>query len=175
MDDASVITRVRSGDREAFRVLVERYQSALLALLRSLMPGIHDREDAAQESFLAAFDNLDRFDETRGSFRAWLFRIARNRALNELKRRRPEPHPAAVESAASAGRPADRGDFPELDRALASLPTALRSAFVLAEIHGLTYEEVALIEQAPLGTVKSRIHRARERLRAALARVEGRR
>jgi RNA polymerase sigma-70 factor (ECF subfamily) len=170
MDDLRVIERVRSGDREAFRVLVERHAPVVFALLRQILPGAHDREDAAQDAFLTAFAKLDRYDAARGTFRAWLLTIARNRALNARKRRTPEPSATAAERAVAPER--DDGAFESLDRALAGLPESLRSTFVLAEIHELPYEEVSGIEGVPIGTVKSRVHRARERLRTALSRAE---
>ncbi len=175
-DDADdrIASRVLAGDGAAFRTLVERHQAAVFGLLSAILPRAPDREDVAQEAFLAAWRRLDTFDPARGSFAGWLLVIARNRALNALRRRGSGgPAPLADRPAPPApagGAPAPDVDaIRRLDEALASLSPERRTAFVLSEVHGLPLAEVARIEDVPLGTVKSRVARAREDLRAALA------
>src|SRR2546430_125665 len=85
-DDERAIGRVRSGDREAFRSLVERHQSSVCATVRALMPRYADCEDVAQEAFLAAFRHLATFDSSKGTFRTWLLAITRNQCRNVLTR-----------------------------------------------------------------------------------------
>ena len=175
-DDADdrIASRVLAGDGAAFRTLVERHQAAVFGLLSAILPRAPDREDVAQEAFLAAWRRLDTFDPARGSFAGWLLVIARNRALNALRRRgsggpaplADRPAPPATEGGAPAP---DVDALRRLDEALASLSPERRTAFVLSEVHGLPLAEVARIEDVPLGTVKSRVARAREDLRAALA------
>ena len=175
-DDADdrIASRVLAGDGAAFRTLVERHQAAVFGLLSAILPRAPDREDVAQEAFLAAWRRLDTFDPARGSFAGWLLVIARNRALNALRRRgsggpaplAERPEPPATEGGAP---PPGGGAVGDLDEALASLSPERRTAFVLSEVHGLPLAEVARIEDVPLGTVKSRVARAREDLRAALA------
>ena len=170
-DDADAIRRVLAGDVESFRGIVERYQRPLWALVRNLTPPGTDREGLAQEVFLAAFRSLASFDPKRSAFATWLFTIARNRCRNELARRRPVASaelpdvldPRSPERAAS-----EAELFRQFDAALAELPFEQRCAFVLAELQGLTYEEVGRIEGIGVGTVKSRVARAREKLRALL-------
>jgi RNA polymerase sigma-70 factor, ECF subfamily len=170
-DDREAIRRVLSGDAEAFRGLVERYQGPLFALLGNLLPGAGEVEDLAQETFLAAFVHLRAFDPARSAFATWLFAIARNKCLNALKRRRPAPGPPPE--------PADRRTpqavacdaevARRLDEGLAALPFEQRAAFVLAEVHELSLAEVGRIEGVCVGTVKSRLSRAKAKLRALLA------
>ncbi len=158
-------------DVTAFRQIVERHQAGVFALLRNLGLDGHACEDVAQEAFLAAWEQRDRFDPRRGSFRAWLYAIARNRALNQMRKKRPlslaAPPDVGWEAPAT---PRDDAAFATLDRALAALPMEQRAAFVLAEILGLSHGEVAVVERVPIGTVKSRVARAREKLRAAVGR-----
>jgi RNA polymerase sigma-70 factor (ECF subfamily) len=169
-DDPAIVRRVLGGDAHAFRVLVERHQGRVLGFLGALLPGAPDREDVAQEAFVAAWRRLATFDPARGTFLAWLLRIARNGALNSLRRRRPSGGVAAPEPSSPVdAREVDPDPARRLDRALLRLPPEQRSALLLAEVYGLSLAEVAEVEDVPLGTVKSRIGRALERLRASLA------
>jgi len=173
-DDLDAIQRVLADDVESFRRLVDRYQRPLLTLVRNLAPRDADHEGVAQEVFLAAFRSLASFDPKRSAFSTWLFTIARNRCRNELARRRPIAGVELPESVDlhSPEREASEAElFRQLDAALDDLPFDQRSAFVLAQLQGLSYEEVGRIEGVGVGTVKSRIARAREKLRCLLRHV----
>ena len=173
-DDLDAIRRVLADDVESFRSLVERYQRPILTLVRNLTPPHTDHEGVAQEVFLAAFRCLASFDPKRSAFSTWLFTIARNRCRNELARRRPVAGVELPESVdlRSPEREASEAElFRQLDAALDALPFEQRSAFVLAQLQGLSYEEVGRIEGVGVGTVKSRIARAREKLRCLLRHV----
>ena len=170
-DDLEAIQRVLADDVESFRRLVERYQRPQLTLVRNLTPPDTDREGVAQDLFLAAFRSLASFEPRRAAFSTWLFTIARNRCRNELARRRPVAGVELPESVdlRSPEREASEAElFRQLDAALDALPFEQRSAFVLAHLQGLSYEEVGRIEGVGVGTVKSRIARAREKLRRLL-------
>jgi RNA polymerase sigma-70 factor, ECF subfamily len=171
MNDLQVIRCILTGDVEAFRFLVERYQRPLFCLIHNLTPATVDREGIAQDVFLAAYRNLASFDPSRAAFSTWLFTIARNRCRNELSRRRPvvsESIPEGIDLRSPDRDAAEAELFRQLDAALDALPFEQRTAFVLAELQGLTYDEISKIEGVGLGTVKSRISRAREKLRALL-------
>lgn len=174
MTDDQAITRVLQGDTESFRTLVERYERPLFGLIRNLIDDHHECEDIAQATLLTAYARLDTYEPTRAAFVTWLLTIARNKCLNALKKRRPitvailpEDRPAD----ADAQHRTESDVFRCLDAALARLPVQQKTAFVLAEIEGFSYADVACIEKVQLGTVKSRIHRARATLRLALNRM----
>jgi RNA polymerase sigma-70 factor (ECF subfamily) len=145
-----------------------------LALIRNLTPPGADHEGVAQDVFLAVFRSLGSFDPRQSAFSTWLFTIARNRCRNELARRLPVAaaelpdviDPRSPESAAT-----EAELLRQLDKALATLPFEQSSAFVLSQLQGLSYEEVGRIENVSVGTVKSRIARAREKLRDLLPKI----
>jgi RNA polymerase sigma-70 factor (ECF subfamily) len=168
-DDLPAIQRVLGGDVDAFRVLVERYERPLFSLVGNLLPDANDRDDVAQEVFWAAYLHLGSYDPAKARFSTWLFTIARNKCVNGFKKRRPvamEEVPPPIDRRGPADAMIEAECFARLDRALASLPFEQRSAFVLAEIQGLSHEEICRIEGVPRGTVKSRISRAKEKLRS---------
>ncbi len=177
-DEASLLHRSRQGDLDAFNRLVEHYQRPLYNLCLRLLASPQAAEDATQDAFLAAFRALSRF--RGGSFRAWLFRIAANACYDQLRRRRA--HPTLSLDAGPdqppldlphPGEPLDeRAQRLELARclqeALAALPPDQRLVVLLRDVHGSPYEEIAQAAGLSLGTVKSRLSRARGRLRQLL-------
>lgn len=175
-EDTGVIRRVLGGETDAFRLLVERYERPLFALIHGLLDRPNNAEDIAQDVFCAAYENLSSFEPGRARFCTWLFTIARNRCLNERRRKRPlaaEAPDVPARDAPPAAALTRQETAADLDRALASLPEDQRSAFVLVRLADLTYEQVAASEDVRVGTVKSRVSRAREKLRASLARYAG--
>lgn len=170
-DEQAIITRILDGETEAFRLLVQRYQGPVVSMVANLTGRWDGSEDVAQEVFLAAFRALRSFDPARSTLATWLFTIARNKALNALARRRTLSADAAPEpsQATKPGRAmAEQEFFAALNRGLASLPVNQRTAFTLVEIEELSYEVVAQVEGVPVGTVKSRVSRAKESLRQIL-------
>lgn len=172
-EEAALIRRVRRGDRDSFRPLVERYQSRVFSLLLRLVRDVHDAEDLCQETFVRAYRALSRFD-TRYPFENWLLRIATNLARTSLKRRRSffslmddrvaleaKPSQAQQEEALS-----DLSQF--LEEVLASLSPKKRTALLLFHQAKRSYADIAEIMDIPVGTVKTVIHRAREEIRRAL-------
>jgi RNA polymerase sigma-70 factor (ECF subfamily) len=155
---------------------VEQYHQPVFRFARNLIADEHDAEDITQEVFLAAFDHLKAYNANRASLQTWLFTIARNRCVNYLKRARPVIQGEGIASTQPDARSDEstRNEFwCRLDEALDALPIEQKTAFILAEIEGLAYADIAHIEQTTLGTVKSRIHRAKQRLRSVLARTLG--
>lgn len=167
--DRELVERARAGERAAFDQLVARYQRRLLRLVLRLLRDQAEAEDVVQETFLRAYRALPRF---RGdaAFYTWLYRIALNGARNTIQCRRLRGGPTG---AVPAQVPAPEIGTPEsmllskqvmqaIDAALEALPLDLRTAIVLREIEGLSYGEIAQIMECPLGTVRSRLFRARE-------------
>lgn len=174
-DETPTIERVLAGDTEAFRLLVERYERPVVRMIRNFTAETQSCEDLAQDVFLTAFAKLRAFDPTRSRFSTWLLTIARNKGINHLKKKRPQTKgdlPARIDGRTPLETLAQREAFTRLDQALASLPGHQRRALVLVEFEGLPYEQVAQIEGTRIGTIKSRISRARAKLTSALRQYE---
>jgi len=173
--DDAVIGRVLGGDRGAYRILVERYQASVFRLVRSFVTPANV-DDLAQDVFLSAYLALGDFDRTRGRFGTWLYTIARNKCLNARKRKEPflfaEP-PTQVSPKTPCDALTEKVLFQSLDRALDELPVEQKTAFVLREFVGLMPDEIARIERVDGGTLRSRLSRARARLRAVLGPLLG--
>ena len=165
-----IIKRVQAGEASMFDDVVRYYQTAVFRILHNLVPN-QTVEDLAQDVFLSAFAQIRRFDPEKGSFRSWLYAIARNRALNARRKMRDILLPEPPEMAASRT-PVDdllvKEVLSHLDATLNSMPFQDRSIFVWAELEGLSYAEIARIEGLRLGTVKSRLARIRAKLKHSL-------
>ena len=171
-DDMTVIRRVLAGETDAFRCLVQRYEKSVFHLVRNLLADVHQAEDIAQESFLAAFRNLRQYDPQRSSFATWLLTIARNKCLNALQKKSPivsDDLPPPVDYRTPADECIEREILKSLDNALEELSPVLKTVFVLAEFVGLTSNEIAEVEGVPAGTVRARLSRARQQLRIRLS------
>src|SRR5687767_8440926 len=175
-EDSDIVKHVLNGDVDSFRILVERYQRPVLSMIRRLIWDSHRCEDIGQDVFVRAFQKLSTFDPARSKFSTWLFTIARNMSINALKKKLPLPMEELPETPVSGNPSHDLSDkeiFMQLDEAVKALPGKLQRAFVLAEIEQMPYEEIARIEGARLGTIKSRINRARAQVYAAMRHIKG--
>lgn len=166
--DPQIVEAARRGDQQAFAWLVRAYQGDIWRLSLHLLRSPTAADDVTQEAFLRAFRFLPRY---RGDarFTTWLFSIARNCALDEL--RRGARRKRLLERTSAEGPPA-KGDPQvaiEVREALAELTLELREPVVLIDMFGLSYRETAEVLEIPEGTVKSRVHRARELLVSALS------
>src|SRR4051812_4044315 len=176
-EDSDIVKRVLNGDVDSFRILVERYQRPVLSMIRRFVWDSHRCEEIGQDVFVRAFQKLSTFDPARSEFSTWLFTIARNMSINALKKKLHLPMeelPEAPVSRNPSEEFLDKELFAHMDKTLKALPGKLQRAFILAEFEQMPYEEIARIEGTRLGTVKSRINRARSRLHAAMKDMEGR-
>jgi len=180
--DQLLVERVQKGDKQAFDLLISKYQHRIVSLVARYVSDQTEALDVAQEAFIKAYRAIDRF---RGdsAFYTWLYRIAINTAKNWLvaKKRRP---PATDIDAVDAeqydmasrlkeqGTPENELMREEIQRTvfdtIAELPDDLRTAIMLRELEGMSYEDIAITMDCPIGTVRSRIFRAREAIEEKL-------
>ena len=179
--DQTLIDHCLAGRREAFGLLVERYQNRLFHSLLHLLGSTEDAQDVAQEAFVNAFEKLGSF-RGQSQFYSWLFRIAYNTAVSSKRKSRRMSVSIEARRDASGLEPSDGNPASEpsyamdvsdrqrlVQQALSELGEEFRTALVLKEMDGMSYEEIADIVKVPLGTVRSRIHRARLELREKLS------
>jgi RNA polymerase sigma-70 factor, ECF subfamily len=175
--DEALVAEAARGNRDAFDVLVRRYQSRLFQLIRILTHGDEESEDLVQETFVRAYRAVHRF-RGESTFRTWLHRIAVNVVRTHLTRRSGRRGLRLVETSDAEDAVAQLASADDLesavvrrrmiDQALAQLPAGLRLLITLRDVQGLEYREIAAITRLPIGTVESRIFRSRRRLRPLL-------
>ncbi len=177
MDEQALIASARAGNQHAFNLLVRVYQDMAYNVAYRVLGQPEAAADATQDAFLAAYRALSVF--RGGSFKAWLLRIVTNACYDQLRRQKRRPQTSLedlVEDPDYSPSLTDRNESPEeallnaelahaIEAAIARLPFDQRIVLVLSDVQGLSYEEIAAATDASLGTVKSRLSRARARLR----------
>ena len=186
-DDQRLVERVQGGDKAAFDVLVLKYQHKIVKLVMRYVRDQAEALDVTQEAFIKAYRALPKF---RGdsAFYTWLYRIAINTAKNHIvaMKRRPMEYDLDLQEAGGYETPAHLRDFDSPERivqrdelreavqsSISALPEELRDAIVLREIEGMSYEEIATAMNCPVGTVRSRIFRARDAIDKAIRAYDG--
>ncbi len=181
LTDQQLITQTLDGQSAAFGILVRKYQNRLFNSMVHLLRNPSDAEDVVQDAFLQALRKLDTF-QGNSQFYTWLFRIARNTAISKMRRKKPT---VSLDSTASEL----RLDFPDdgprpstemerreqqtgLMRAMDQLSSEHREILILREMEEQNYETISEILELPVGTVRSRLHRARLQLKELLTRNE---
>ena len=183
--DEQLVERALAGDREAFGEVVRRWERKIYALAYGILGSVEDARDASQETFIAAYRNLQGF---RGEARvsSWLHRIAVNQCITRQRRARVRAETGLEDEIESSGEgllstragesPARASESKQraeaVRRAVASLPQELREVVLMKEFEELTFQEIADALQVPLSTVKSRLYTALRQLRLRLERFE---
>lgn len=174
--DQILVERVQAGDKSAFDLLVKRYQHKIIGLIGRYVQDHAEALDVAQETFIKAYKALDSF-RGESAFYTWLYRIATNTAKNYLvtRNRRPPGTDIDIDDVLQAESESELRDietpennlyrdelFGVMASALEALPEELRVALTLRELEGMSYEDIAEVMECPIGTVRSRIFRARD-------------
>ncbi|HWK88399.1 MAG TPA: sigma-70 family RNA polymerase sigma factor [Longimicrobium sp.] len=185
LDDSAVVAAFLDGEKRAFGELVERYQNRLLNFVYRTTGDRERAEDLVQETFIRVYRHLHRFDQSK-KFSTWVYTIASNLAKNELRNRSRNPlvlFQTLLKNREADARPLEWEDNTyrpddlfrkrhlksQVDAAVEQLPEHHRTVFILREMEGKTYEEISEITRTNLGTVKSRLNRARNNFAALIA------
>ncbi|KSU77338.1 RNA polymerase sigma-70 factor, ECF subfamily [Fictibacillus enclensis] len=181
----SLVTQVKSGNWEAFEGLVEIYKDKIYRLCYRMVGDRHEAEDLAQEAFVRAFVNIDKYSGSY-KFSTWLYRIATNLCIDRLRKKKPDYSMDAeipgTEGATLYSQVADADPLPEeeveekekhdhLQQEIMKLPEKYRTAILLKYIEDMSLEEISSVMDLPVPTVKTRIHRGREALKKAYKKV----
>jgi len=181
-EDIQLVARARTGDERAFRALLDKYERAVFSICLRMVRNRDEAADLSQDSFIKVFASLDRYNPAY-AFSSWLFKITSNLCIDYLRKRRIETLPMDQpidgekgeiqrQYAASDPTPDESLDRAEkmarLESAISALPEHYRIMLILRHQEDLSYEEIADHLSIPLGTVKARIHRAREMLKGLL-------
>jgi RNA polymerase sigma factor (sigma-70 family) len=161
-EDAALVRRCLRGDAQAVRTLIEQFQAEVFGLCVRMLRHRHDAEDVTQEVFLRIFRSLRGWDATR-PLRPWILSIAVNRCRTWLSQRSRRPETVDYLQEVAAGPPADDAAelASEIAAAVAELRHEYRAAFVMFHEQGRPYEDIALVLERPVGTIKTWLHRAR--------------
>lgn len=178
--DVDLVARCLGGDVEAFGQLVRRHQDRVFALVYRMCPHRPDAEDLAQETFLTALRRLEQF-RGDGSFGGWVTRIAANLTLSHRRRQgRVNWQPLCGQADGRSGHASPAAPIPRDERsersqavllAIEALPADARLVLILRDLEGMSYDEIARLLELKAGTVRTRLHRARNQLRQQLGKV----
>lgn len=168
--DSALVSAIRSGDQSAMVALYDRYCSVVYSVALRVLGDTGAAEDVQQDVFLQLWRNPGAFDSSRGNLGAWLAVISRNRAIDSLRKRRPEtdPEDVVLSVVPDMAAEADRSRIAEKVRGLlGTMPSSQRAALEMAYYEGLTHTEIAAKTGEPLGTIKTRIRAGLIALRKA--------
>lgn len=182
--DQALVLAVREGDATAYRGLVEKYQGRVYSLVYGMVRNREDARDITQEVFVKAYDSLESF-RLESSFYTWIYRIAMNRAIDFVRKRKRKESAGFEEGIATRDGDGDIADvhhtespsrllerkrlYARIMDAVEKLPEDQRQAILLRELEGLSYKEIAEVMEIPEGTVMSRLYYARKKLQKLLA------
>jgi RNA polymerase sigma-70 factor (ECF subfamily) len=184
MEESELILRAKQGDLDAFNQLVLHYQTQVYNLACRMMSDTMLADDVTQDTFISAYRHINSF--RGGSFRAWLLRIASNNCYDELRRVKRKPdqplYPIDPESGEENEDPvwlSDNGDLPEdfihskeledaIQRCIDQLQSQFKAVLIMVDVQGMDYQEASQAAAAPIGTVRSRLARAREKIQRCL-------
>jgi RNA polymerase sigma-70 factor, ECF subfamily len=176
--DGALVGRAIAGDRDAFQSIYQQHHQGIFRFARAMTGSTASAEDVAQEVFLLFLRELQRFDPARGSLATYLFGIARNVSRHRLRKERrfvslDRPEDRATSGADPVASMVAAERVTRVRLFIRALPSRYREVLILCDLQGLTYEETARVLNTPVGTVRSRLHRARARLGDRLAMTEG--
>lgn len=188
-DERAQIAKAKAGDMDAFAALILQHEKIVYNVALRMLNHSEDAKDISQEVLIKAYKSIKNFDE-RAQFSTWLYRITTNACIDELRRRKGKQSYSLEEDleneeGSMQRQIADEGETPEesllrteraeeLKKALSQLKEEHRMAVILRDIRGLSYEEIAEIMDLPMGTVKSRISRARNQLKQEILKIRER-
>ena len=177
-DERQLIYLASSGDTRAFETLMTQHEGRMYAVALRMCSNREDAQDCVQEAMIRAYRSMDSF-KGQASFSTWIYRVTMNACLDELRRRKAR-YASSLDNMIEGGwSPADDRETPEqqavssekkraLEKAIKELPDDMRAAIVLRDVQGFSYDQIASILKANVGTIKSRISRGREKLRETI-------
>lgn len=184
MGEKELLKKCRQGDRDAFNILVQTYQRQVINLAYGMLSDTEDATDAAQEVFIKVYRNIDRF-EGKSSLSTWIYRITSNVCKDFLRKRTRTIQSVSIYESSeddddrpmeikdSSPTPQEHMEITETQRevrkALDELPEEYKSVIVMYDLEGLSYDEISNVLQCPVGTIKSRLNRARKALKKNLS------
>ena len=179
MEESRLIHRASAGDAGAFNALMGMHERRMYAVALRMCGNPEDAQDCLQEAMIRVYRSISGF-KAQSSFSTWVYRITMNTCLDELRRRKNRPGTSLDGLLEMGWSPSDEGDTPErhalrrearasIQRFIGELPEDMRAAVVLRDVEGYSYDEIAEILGANVGTVKSRISRGREKLREKIS------
>jgi len=167
----NTINQIKDGRTDLFKTFVDEYSQPLYVFVSSMMNNAYHAEDIVQDTFLSAFKNIHSYSPQKSAFSTWLFTIAKNRCVNEFKRKKPDSNirvSSLPDTSNESQKMIDINFFKILDNALARLSDDEKTIFILAEIQEFSYEEINDITKIKVGTIKSKLSRTKMKLRNLL-------